>query len=442
MPDIRPFRALRFDRRGDRRPAARSSPRPTTSSARTSSGRCWPGTRATPSASTCRGRARRGARRAVPARGAHAGRLAVGRDAAQGPAPRRLRLRAGLSRARARDVERTQRGFFARLRIEPFGPERRRPAARADAVRAQGGPLPAPARDGHQHVAGRRPVRGPGGRAATALVARRGAAARSSTSRTTTASATGCGWSPVDGPEGVAERLAAAAGAGPVFIADGHHRYETALRYRDERRMTRSCEEDPAFDFLLMLFLDAADASSRSCRRTAWCAASGRTGSSGLAPTASPGCSRSRRRRPEALVARFEAAGELAGGEGRIGLVTRDGAWLLEARDARRSPRLPAVATRSRALDVTLLGDRPRRARGHRRRRRRRRGADPLHEVGGRGRGLVADGDGRRRCRVPPRAHAGRVDPRRRARRRRDAPEVDLLLPKALTGLVLNPHEW
>jgi hypothetical protein len=25
---------------------------------------------------------------------------------------------------------------------------------------------------------------------------------------------------------------------GPVTIADGHHRYETALRYRDERRMT------------------------------------------------------------------------------------------------------------------------------------------------------------------------------------------------------------
>ncbi len=45
------------------------------------------------------------------------------------------------------------------------------------------------------------------------------------------------------------------AGARPVAIADGHHRYETALRYRDERRMTRSCEPDPAFDYLLPLFL-------------------------------------------------------------------------------------------------------------------------------------------------------------------------------------------
>ena len=42
-----------------------------------------------------------------------------------------------------------------------------------------------------------------------------------------------------------------------MTIADGHHRYETALRYRDERRMSRSCEEDPAFDYLLMLFLEA-----------------------------------------------------------------------------------------------------------------------------------------------------------------------------------------
>ena len=50
--------------------------------------------------------------------------------------------------------------------------------------------------------------------------------------------------------------LIAAAGAGPITIADGHHRYETALRYRDERRMSRSCEEDPAFDYILMLFLE------------------------------------------------------------------------------------------------------------------------------------------------------------------------------------------
>ena len=61
-----------------------------------------------------------------------------------------------------------------------------------------------------------------------------------------------------DGPASVvAGQLLASAGAGPVTIADGHHRYETALRYRDERRMTRSCEEDPPFDYVLALMLEA-----------------------------------------------------------------------------------------------------------------------------------------------------------------------------------------
>ena len=61
-----------------------------------------------------------------------------------------------------------------------------------------------------------------------------------------------------DGPSAtIASALVEAAARGPVTIADGHHRYETALRYRDERRMSRSCEEDPAFDYLLMLFLES-----------------------------------------------------------------------------------------------------------------------------------------------------------------------------------------
>ena len=37
---------------------------------------------------------------------------------------------------------------------------------------------------------------------------------------------------------GVIEALAAAVAASPVIVADGHHRYETALAYRDERRAT------------------------------------------------------------------------------------------------------------------------------------------------------------------------------------------------------------
>ncbi len=49
------------------------------------------------------------------------------------------------------------------------------------------------------------------------------------------------------------------AAAGPITIAAGREVYQSALRYRDERRMSRSCEEDPAFDYLLTLFLERAD---------------------------------------------------------------------------------------------------------------------------------------------------------------------------------------
>ena len=74
------------------------------------------------------------------------------------------------------------------------------------------------------------------------------------------ASGTGCGrWFP-EGPD--AERvmtLIAAVAAGPITVDDDSERYKSALRYRDERRMSRSCEEDPAFDYILTLFLESAD---------------------------------------------------------------------------------------------------------------------------------------------------------------------------------------
>ena len=50
--------------------------------------------------------------------------------------------------------------------------------------------------------------------------------------------------------------LIAPASAGPVVIERGRTIYDTALRYRDERRMSRSCEEDPAFDYVLTLFVE------------------------------------------------------------------------------------------------------------------------------------------------------------------------------------------
>lgn len=46
----------------------------------------------------------------------------------------------------------------------------------------------------------------------------------------------------------------------PVYIADGHHRYESALTYRRERlTLTKASSEDEAFNFVLMMLVDFAD---------------------------------------------------------------------------------------------------------------------------------------------------------------------------------------
>ena len=46
----------------------------------------------------------------------------------------------------------------------------------------------------------------------------------------------------------------------PIYIADGHHRYETALAYRDERRQSRpSVGDDDAFDFVMMTLVAFSD---------------------------------------------------------------------------------------------------------------------------------------------------------------------------------------
>ncbi len=232
---------------------------------------------------------------------------------------------------------------------------------------------------------------------------------------------------PDEGEGSPAATLIAAAAGGPVFIADGHHRYETATRYRDERRQG-SAEQDPAFDFVLMLFLEAAGPltvlpTHRVVRGL---------GDDGVATLMArlPELFDLATCPPTDLVARFEAAAGLAGGEGRFGLRTREGAWLLEAR-REAFAQLAVGDTHGaavRALDVSLF-------------------ALALERLAGIDAAAVAGGDrityskaaadaaalvetrrGWCRCRLPARAHARRLDPRGRPRRRRDAPEVDLLL--------------
>ena len=97
-------------------------------------------------------------------------------------------------------LERTQRGFFARLRLEPFGPD--------------GGVLPhertlaGPREDRYRLLratgVNTSPVvvlyRDPAASTRTDLDGDRGPDAGRATSPTTTARATGCGWSPTTGP--------------------------------------------------------------------------------------------------------------------------------------------------------------------------------------------------------------------------------------------------
>ena len=165
-------------------------------------------------------------------------------------------------------IERTQRGFFARLRLVPFGSE--------------GGVLPhertlsAPKEDRYKLL------RATGANFSPVVVLHRDTP-DGITRRVLRAMAAAPATSEVVDGDGVRHRMWAvpeeeglldvegagpqavqallqAASAGPLTIADGHHRYETALRYHDERHRDRSlCVEATPFDYILALFLSADD---------------------------------------------------------------------------------------------------------------------------------------------------------------------------------------
>ena len=336
------------------------------------------------------------------------------------------------------EVDRTQRGFFARLRIEPFGP--------GSGVLPHEKTLSGPKEDRYRllRAAGinTSPVVGlyedPGRIAAGALAAI--AAGTPDLDLTDDDGVRHRLWAVPDRGEGSpAAGLCATAAVGPVFIADGHHRYETAVRYRDERRANHTGEQDPSYDFLLMLFLDAADAltvlpTHRVVRGL---------GEDGLARLRDgmPRLFSATATTAEGLVERFEAAGGLAGGHGRFGLVTLQGAWLLDARrDAFAG--LGSGGEAVRALDVALLGAALDSLLG----------IDAAAVAGGQriaytksaadAAALVADGaDGA--------DAAFLLEPTPVASILAVARDGDVMpqkstyfYPKALTGLVLNPHEW
>ncbi|MDF2735418.1 MAG: hypothetical protein K0S97_2041 [Chloroflexota bacterium] len=338
------------------------------------------------------------------------------------------------------DVERTQRGFFARLRLEPFGPEsgvlpheRTLAGPREDRyklLRATGvntSPVVA-LFDDHSGDTAKRLAFAAAGPADLEATDDDGVRHRL--------------WAvPADGdgaPAEIAAALVSAASRGPVTIADGHHRYETALQYRDERRMSRSCEEDPAFDYLLTLFLETSG-ETLTVLPTHRIVTGVTRGGESLVDRARALFDVVEVDQASALVEPFERAGLESGGRGRFGLWTREGGALLTARRDAFASLLPPAGEALRSLDVSLLGI-------------------ALEQLLGVDAEAVANGavaytksareaidevdsveadaafllEGTPVASILAVAQAGDVMPQKST----------YFYPKALSGLVINPHEW
>ena len=144
---------------------------------------------------------------------------------------------------------------------------------------------------------------------------------------------------------------------GQLTIADGHHRYETALRYREERGRNRACESNPAWDYVLALVYDVAEAPP--VLPTHRVLLSGPSGAAlvdafrdlvEVQPTADTESLLTTMARPE------PTSDPAATGSGRIGLVSRDVAAVLRIRPEVVAPLQDAAASgASRGLDVNRL---------------------------------------------------------------------------------------
>ena len=337
-------------------------------------------------------------------------------------------------------TERTQRGFFGRLRLETFGPD--------SGVLPHERTLEGPREDRYRLLratgVNTSPVIGlyddPSG-STSAILATIAAGAPAADvhdddevrHRLWVVAAEG------DGSQHVAALIGAAT-AGPITIADGHHRYETALRYRDERRMTRSCEEDPAYDYLLALFLETTAEpltvlpTHRIVRGV---------GSEGLAALrgALPDLF-DVRSVGRAELERTYSSGLTPGGGGRLGLWTRDGGAILTARREAFSEASPGVSEAVRGVDAWVLGVALDRLLG----------IDDAAVAAGERIGYTKsaagaasmvdarDGGADAAFLLEPTpvdsieavARSGDVMPQKST----------YFYPKALTGLVINPHEW
>ena len=340
----------------------------------------------------------------------------------------------------------TRRGVFARVGLEPFGPE--------SGVRAHERTLAEPREDRYRLLratgVNTSPVVGLGedrsGRVAgwlrdvattppvSELVDEGGVEHRL--------------WAATVGQDAerdeVIAEVCARLGANAITLADGHHRYETALRYAEDRRRGPVVEDDPAWEQILMLILEPTE------------------GALTVLPTHrvllgldEPAVDTLLERLPELfdvhtvtrdeLLAAFDGSAGSRGGEGRFGLWTRHGGAILRARRSSFGPWLPAGGSAVRRLDVTLASVAIERLAG----------LDPAAVAEGRiaftmdaREALSWVDDGRSPTGALPAAAALLLDPTPASEIVAVAADGDVMpqkstyiYPKALTGLVINPLE-
>lgn len=248
-------------------------------------------------------------------------------------------------------VERVVRGFFCRLLLEGFGP--------GTGVRPHERTMGAPKEDRYRLLSAVRANLSP-----VLLLYEAGGGPTSAQTSAQLLEALMSGPAEMEGRDDAgrlhrlwladptasapAKALLELAGARPVTIADGHHRYETALRYRDEQRASGGAAEDDAHGFVLSLLYDAD------------------SGGLEVLPT-----HRLLRRLPGSGAALLDAAATLFDvtptrdyptvlretEQGRrLGLWTRDGGAVLVVRRERLAQDLPAGASEAlRWLEVNVL---------------------------------------------------------------------------------------
>ena len=158
----------------------------------------------------------------------------------------------------------------------------------------------------------------------------------------------------------VIRAVVAAFASRPLYIADGHHRYETAQHYRDERRSAGGGEHDPdaGHEFAMMLLVPLDDPGlvvlpTHRLVRGLELSGSALREALGRWLTVEPfPMSGDDRARGAALEARLEAEADHV-----FGLVDGEGAWLLRPRDDREWRRLlpDGHSDAWRGLDVSVL---------------------------------------------------------------------------------------